>query len=198
MGMFFTNIHLKTDKRDQIIDTIKEEDSVDNFFISPVLDGWVSVYDEAEVDATENVYNLASELSGKLGCKAIVFDVYDSDICKYQLYDNGEVKDKYNSNPDYFEPTSQEEKERLKGNPELLLPLCLQEIKVEDLRKILDDNYPSEEKRVEDLAKTLGIKNATCSYNFLQSEGTEQTVVSWKDFWDSLEQEKNQEAPENQ
>lgn len=196
--MFLTNIHLKTDKRDQVINTLKEGDRIDNFFVSPVLNGWVSVYDEAEIDNTENVYDLASELSGKLGCKAIVFDVYDSDICKYQLYDNGAVEDKYNSNPDYFEPVSPEEKEQLKGKPKLLLPLCLQEVKVEDLRKILDDNYPSEEKRVEDLAKTLGIKNAACSYNFLQSEGTEQTVGGWKDFWDSLESEENQGVSESQ
>ncbi len=193
--MFFMNISLKTDKRDEVIDVIKEKDLIGSSFVSPILNGWLSVYNEAENENSEEVYDLGSELSSKLSCGAIVFEVYDSDICMYRLYKNGELIDSYNSKPDYFEPVSEDEKEKLKGNPELLLPLCPPETKVEDIKETLEKQFTYEEDRVRELAKILGIKNADWGCKYLSSDGNEETVEGWKDFWNSFEEE-SQKASE--
>jgi len=129
---------------------------------------WTSYYDannEGDIDSTKEI---ALNLSKELGAKALVFDIYDSDVFSYYLISNGQVVDHYNSNPNYFdggEDIVDYEENAKKLCATLGINQCLQEV-----TDTLGKSYVFEDERVEALAEILGINPVVASSGYDDAE----------------------------
>ncbi|MHB9129791.1 MAG: hypothetical protein ACYDBB_01710 [Armatimonadota bacterium] len=107
MGSFYTNIHLRTANRPLVESTWQSywEGRGESSWamVSPVYDGWVSVFDwHSDQQETDTLTDLASHLSRAVECPAIAFQVQNSDLAEYWLFNSGQEVDHYTSNADYF------------------------------------------------------------------------------------------------
>jgi hypothetical protein len=153
MGFFYANITLQTSKQQDValyLNTLQQ-----NAFVLPATRGFVVVCDENS-DAYDT--EITKQLSERFICTAISVINVDDDILRYQLYQNGNLLDVYNSNPDYFE--SNEHRGPIGGNANILCKIFNKPNSVEKVEKILlappSDCYILENDRHSDLAKTLG------------------------------------------
>ena len=79
-----------------------------NAVVTPSQNGCVVVFDEQSDDQDQQVIgDLASRLSGECHCAVIAVLNYDDDILWYQLYEDGELTDEYDSSPGYFDPEAE-------------------------------------------------------------------------------------------
>ncbi|MBI1936313.1 hypothetical protein HYS31_07805 [Candidatus Woesearchaeota archaeon] len=133
MGLFLTQLALKVNSRNKVIDAIievmkskglsleskkKASDAtgLDNQFdVIGAKKGWVQIFCPEVQDDT-----IPKELSKKLDVPIFQFHIHDGDFWMYQLFVSGELKDKHNPIPDYWEKISEAEKEKWKGNPKVL------------------------------------------------------------------------------
>ena len=114
MGTFFSNCQVQSDSQDAVADalTILLKEPA---YVSPSAGGWVGVYPEG---TRTDLYKLAKQLSKQLSCGVFSWNVHDDDIFYYALFEDGKRRDEFNSSPDYFDPVSKGEMERLRGKPE--------------------------------------------------------------------------------
>ncbi len=138
MGSTFENIHVRTDDADVVQKAIEAASGV-AWVSAEAKNGWVSIYP----------YRLdLGAVARPLSLPVLGLSVYDSDIAQYELYERGELVDTFDSAPDYWvgepdedgEPTppkSPEERARLSGKPECLLPHCLPGTTLEQVRSAL-------------------------------------------------------------
>jgi hypothetical protein len=100
----------------------------------------------------------------------LAFLVHDSSIACYWLYRCGELADEFNSAPDYFsESVNEQRREQVRGNVDVLLPLCITGTTRQELDEVLHppDGPPTfAEEIVYDLARLLGIDDARASLGF--------------------------------
>lgn len=107
MGSFYDNIHLRTQNRPLV------EESWQRFWkgreeqcwawVSPVYHGWVSVYDwRCDQQDAGVLCDLAAYLSREVDCTALAFQVQDSDLAEYWLFNHGARVDHYTSDAEYF------------------------------------------------------------------------------------------------
>src|SRR5262245_52734565 len=103
MGAFFTNLHART------VDATAFERALTTLgalpaYVSEPEGGWLSAYPElTESQDTDELDRLASALSQHLHCAVFAFLVHDSDIFRYVLFEDGKLRDVYDSAPGYFE-----------------------------------------------------------------------------------------------
>jgi hypothetical protein len=71
-------------------------------YVSPTIDGITVLSSEASED-DKHIRKLGQTLSAELNCVALVLHDWDDAILWYQLYENGEAVDEYESCPDYFD-----------------------------------------------------------------------------------------------
>ena len=86
--------------------------------------GCVAVSDDRTLilfgDATGD-FKRISRISLDLGTTVFALHIHDDDLWMYELYKSGEQIDQFNSIPDYWEEISTEERERWKGNADLIV-----------------------------------------------------------------------------
>lgn len=63
---------------------------------------------------------IPQELSKELLCPSMLCYIYDGDYWGYYFYEKGKELDAFHPMPDYFEPVSEEERQRLSGNSAVL------------------------------------------------------------------------------
>ncbi len=190
MGTTYLNCQVRTDSQEAVVAALtgllKEP-----AYVAPAVSGWVGVYPEG---GATNPEELAKQLSAKLFADVFCWNIYDSDIFSYTLYENGEVKDEFNSAPSYFEGQRAEGDDsedelidpvQVQGKPEILLPLCVSGTTLTAIQTVLhpkpapeaarksivfspisDDQYLFADYQASDLAKLLGIAEdlAPCRY----------------------------------
>ncbi|GIW11293.1 MAG: hypothetical protein K6U89_03760 [Chloroflexi bacterium] len=192
----FATISLRTDDPDEVAALLGESEA----FVSPPLLGWVTVYERlADEGDLARLAELASLLSEALACPALAFLVLAGDVFFYLLFEEGELRDEYASEPEYFGATTPEERAALQGTPERLLPYAVPGVTAATLRAILDDPSLSPAARCQALADRLGILNATLGYHDLAAklEGAEVPVIGWEDFQLTRAEEEFAEAEPN-
>lgn len=64
--------------------------------------------------------DLAEAISSDYGKVVMLLYIYDGDFWAYALFDNGELVDKFNPQPGYFEEVSEEVIEASKGNADVI------------------------------------------------------------------------------
>lgn len=107
MGSFYTNIHLRTTEREtveRLWAAFWEARGEKSWaWVSPVYHGWVSVFDwQCDQGDTGVLKALSAHCSQALECIALAFQVQDSDLAQYWLFQAGEAVDAYTSNVHYF------------------------------------------------------------------------------------------------
>jgi hypothetical protein len=179
VGAFFTNLHVRNASTQAICATLPKL-TPSRAYVSPPGNGWVTVYPEATEDQNEKTLcAIASGLSKTLKTDVLGFLVHDSDIAMYWLYRNGTLTDEFNSAPDYFgERMSERTRARVRGNPDVLVPLCVDGTTGAQLDEVLHptDSPPAmAEDIVIELAKLLGIdeSRASLGFNYFDEEGAE-------------------------
>jgi hypothetical protein len=102
MGAFYTNVMLCGPKQKEVAQFMTQANRL--AYVSPTVGKFTVVYDqETENQDETTVLALASQLSEAFECAVLAVLVHDSDIFAYWLFEEGELIDKYNSMPGYFE-----------------------------------------------------------------------------------------------
>lgn len=104
MGNFYVNYTLRGPSQQAVADAFAERKAV----IAPLHKGCVVAFDEkSDRQDTDLIGNLASCLSSRFQCPVLAILNHDDDILWYQLYENGELTDQYDSTPGYFDPAAE-------------------------------------------------------------------------------------------
>jgi len=160
MGLFCVNFHFRTTD-DRALSEALNRRGITRYHVVPAKSGWTSLYEEqASEQDDRRIRDLASGLSEDLHVAAIAFLVHDSDIACYWLFDNGQLLDEYNSDPDYF-GDSDGPPSPSGGRPDVLLRYCRPGVRQDELAAILAEETVQAttfaERLIERLAKALGI-----------------------------------------
>src|ERR1700677_2244674 len=106
MGGHYGSIHVRTDDAEAVQSAafkIAREKNV-RFLVAPAIKGWVSVFpwnNGVDPAVSERLATLLPDADVIHGM------VHDDDVFAYWYYQNGELKDLYNSCPNYFDETNQ-------------------------------------------------------------------------------------------
>ena len=183
MGSFYTNITLRTDHHDAVVEAL--HDLHRDAFVSPLDKGCVVVFDrKCEDQDVDTLKQLGGALSTRLKCPALAILVHDDDILVYELYDGGKLLDEYNSSPRYFDSGPGEEPE---GGDASALGKAFGVANTSGIEEILqtpragggDEGYVFEYERHEALVEALGIPAIAvgAGYNYIEEgdvEGAEE------------------------
>lgn len=142
MGAFFTNFQIQSKSKAKVATAAKQL-IVARAYVSKVSQGWVGVYDErTENQQDGEITRIAKGLSEALHTVVFAFLVHDSDIFQYWLFDDGNLKDTFNSDPDYFTETTAEARALVAGNTKLLFSYCKKGADEAFLEQVLHPSAP--------------------------------------------------------
>jgi hypothetical protein len=150
------------------------------FLVGPSVKGWVSIF------PSEHGHDdrISAEIAKRMFGNIFHLLVYHDDIFVYYFYRDGQLLDKYNSNPDYFEDQPPEEKESLRGRPEVFCDLLPVSKNLNEIKFLLDttgNRIVFEQQRMEQFIYLVGLPNVLSSYEYLQ-EGERGGIKGWKQF----------------
>ena len=171
MGAFYGSIHLRTKKRNRVRAALQGLAGDTPLLVAPALDGWVGVYPEGNGQDAE----LAGKIARAVGGIALYVFLHDGDLFGYCYYREGQVVDEYCSAPDYFEPASESERQRLRGRPEALAELLPRRGAAAELENVLHPHADGRGFAVAGLAllkfaRLLRLPNVMTSYEDLMEE----------------------------
>jgi hypothetical protein len=170
MGAHYSSMQVRTDNRDAVVAAVEDlaRERKRRVLLGPRINGWVGLYLDDDSGGDEA---FAAAVAKRLGVTVLHLMVHDSDIFFYNFFRGGQLLDEYSSYPDYFEEVSAEERDRLRGKPEVFRDLAGSDAIVAQIRALLtsDDKekFLFEEHRLEKLAELLGIENGLTSYRYL-------------------------------
>lgn len=172
MGLTYSGIHAYTEDREAIIGILEStlapggyervvagteptEAPSNEFFLSPLLDHWITVLPSNDLEGREFAW---AEAISRAGCYALWLYLYNSEWMMYRLYRGGQLVDRYNSSS--VDKTST-------GNARVFKPLLVPGATIEDLDRVLRpdaaEDAPAED-RYRGTARLLGIVAAETSY----------------------------------
>jgi hypothetical protein len=107
MGAFYTNVTVRHADVEAVIAVLEKLGR--DAFVSPAHNGAVVVFDaHIESQDAKDIDRLASPMSKRLRCTALLALNHDDDLLYYALLERGRLIDEYNSRPGYFDGTEQE------------------------------------------------------------------------------------------
>ncbi len=141
MGTTYSNCQVRANSQEAVVaalTTLLKELA----YVSPSVGGWVGVYPEGGATDTDT---LAERLSASLACGVFSWNVYDSDVFMYSLYENGKLRDEFNSDPEWgtdpndedAPPPNAAERKRVRGRPEALVQYCMPGIGYSAVQEVL-------------------------------------------------------------
>ena len=166
MGNFYTNYTIRGKSQPEVAAALSDRAAI----ISPEHNGYVVAYDEqSEAQDFQIITELGSRLSLGLGTPVLAVVVHDDDILFFQLYENGQVADDYDSSPGYFDPDA-EPSEPAGGDAERLCA-TFGTANVAEVTEILrkstyDDDGPDAVDRHAQLVSALGLPPWTVCAGF--------------------------------
>jgi hypothetical protein len=103
MGNFYVNYTLRGPSQIQVADALSGHSAI----VTSSHLGCVVAFEEASEKQDEKIItDLAAQLSLDLRCPVLAVLNHDDDILCYWLYISGELKDKYDSSPGYFDSSA--------------------------------------------------------------------------------------------
>ncbi|HEY3379520.1 MAG TPA: hypothetical protein VGL77_18750 [Armatimonadota bacterium] len=211
MGAFYDNLHVRTTDRELVEQTWhsywdgREERSW--AWVSPEYGGWVSVFDwRCDQQDADILAELAAHISRETDRPVLAFQVQDSDLAEYWLFNHGHELDHFTSNTDYFAAYAQradvtpesgvysgfgpdvkpgyaaDEDLSDGGNTELLKSLSGTSVSDIALEAILRTPAEIADDILTALASAIGINDmwASLGYYYLATEG--ETVIAFEQF----------------
>jgi hypothetical protein len=169
VGSFYTNITVRSPQPARVADVLKSAGR--EAFVSPAANGCTVVFDlECEDQDIDVLNQLASALSGKLGCPALAVLNHDDDVLVVTLHEGGRLVDEYNSSPEYFTDGPGAAPEG--GDAERICHAFGADGKVDEVEAVLrtqghsDGGFAFEMERHESLVKALGLPPAAVATGF--------------------------------
>jgi hypothetical protein len=167
LGSFYTNHTVRGPSQSKLLEWLRDRPA----YVSKSERGLSVVLDaESEDQDGEVLAGLASEISGQLNCHVLAVLNHDDDVLYFELYENGEKIDEYNSSPAFFNESAESD-EPTGGNAALLSTIfgASDQGKVE---AALRGDYVFAFERHRDLALALGLPmySVGLGYNYV-SEG---------------------------
>jgi hypothetical protein len=170
------------------------------YLAAPDGQPWATLIEaSADVPRAPWFPEVAESLSRALRCTALCLVVHDDEEFFYNLLHEGQVKDGYNSCPQYFESErlSEDEIEAQRHTPDALAPILPPGVSVEAVRKLLDrgwwnahdsgrldehglapDSFDGEGQRMTEFAQLLGLYQGSYPY----AEWRENPAIEWSGF----------------
>ena len=172
MGNFYTNYNVRGAERSAIIEFMSGRNAI----VTPTDRNCVVIFDE-ESDSQDPlvVEALGKALSSGLGCTVLTIVNHDDSILIYQLIQNGEVIDEYDSCPGYFD-FSATEIEGPSGGDAAKLCDALGIDNREQIEKVLQggiDDYVFAFERHDQLMDALGLSKFGVGTSFASFEDEE-------------------------
>jgi hypothetical protein len=167
LGSFYTNHTVRGPSQAQLLEWLHDRPayvSKSNGGVSVVLDA------ECEDQDGEVLASLASKMSNEFNCYVLAVLNHDDDVLYFELYENGDKIDEYNSSPAFFDDSAESD-EPTGGNAEHLCKV----FDAKDPGKVeaaLRGDYVFAFERHRDLAVALGLPmySVGLGYNYV-SEG---------------------------
>lgn len=91
--------------------------------VTPVANGWITIYDELCDREREAHRRFGAELSERLGVPAVALRLEEMVVVRYYLFERGRMVDEYLSVPTYFGQVSKADELSLAANPTLVARL---------------------------------------------------------------------------
>ena len=155
MGNFYANYTIRGASRQAVADAFAGRVAL----ITPEDQQCIVVYDEASDMMNSVIEKLGAKLAGDLSCIVLGVSNHDDDILIYQLFQDGEKTDEYNSCPDYFDDGAEAPAGPSGGQAEILCRACASDA-ISDVAEILGGaQYVFALERHQDLVKALGISD---------------------------------------
>jgi ribosomal protein S18 acetylase RimI-like enzyme len=88
--------------------------------VTPVRNGWITVYDELCDREREAHRRFAAELSERVGVPAVALRLEEMAVVRYYLFERGRMVDEYLSVPTYFGQVTKADELSLAANPTLV------------------------------------------------------------------------------
>lgn len=173
MGNFYVNFTVRHGDPEAVAAALAGRSA----FVTPAQGGCVVVADEECERSGEGLDELAAELSRVLRCPVLAVMNHDDDILQYVLCERGEVTDRYDSFPNYFDEESDEDEEDDEafvpdgGDAKRLCAAfgCQDHGAVERVLRVsplAEDGYAFAVERHEALAGALGIPTFAAGFGF--------------------------------
>lgn len=103
MGLFYANLCVYKPPRSALVAELRRLNRI--AFVSPALSGHSVVFDKVMDDQDlELIEDLGGAITGALTCSALAAVLHDDDVLYLSLLQCGEVRDRYDSCPTYFDP----------------------------------------------------------------------------------------------
>lgn len=104
MGGFYSNYTLRGPSQQAVVSALAGRKAI----VTPEDNGCIVVFEEQTDDQDmEFIGHLATYLSENLHCSVLAVVDHDDDILYYQLYEDGDLIDEYDSTPGYFDPSAE-------------------------------------------------------------------------------------------
>jgi hypothetical protein len=179
LGSFFGSVQIRSIDREQIVQAAEKTAREMNIkcLVGPAISDWVGIYPEHNGQDD----GVGKAIAAKCGGDVVHLLVHDDDVTAYWWWRDRQLQDSYCSKPGYFGDEDRAQEETQVGQPDLLAELAPG--KADELRRILDRDgrYTFEGERLDQLARTLGIANASTAYEYLKA-GERAGIRGWKDF----------------
>lgn len=163
MGLFYSNLTVYHPERTALLAELRRLKR--EAFVSPMVGGYTVVFDKAMDEQDSNaIEGLGKAITKALSCTALAAVLHDDDVLYLWLFQNGRVRDRYDSCPAYFDPHS-EPRPPEGGNAKALCVTfgrpdradCVEELLRADLLEDELLDVPGEFERHAALAAELGL-----------------------------------------
>ncbi len=103
MGSFYTNHTVRGPSQEKLLEWLHDRPA----YVSK-CDGGLSVVLDAECEDQDGevLATLASEISSEFNCHVLAVLNHDDDVLYFELYENGNKIDEYNSSPAFFDDSA--------------------------------------------------------------------------------------------
>jgi hypothetical protein len=170
----FGSVHMQTDDQNGVVQLV--ERLVPRVFrsrataVSPVRNGWVSVYDEVADRDPRRLERLGRELSNAVGFVTFTMGVEDGLAVHYIAFERGRLLDEYLSVPEYRGPLAPGDAIAMRANPTVVARLTGADpaaIRAVAHTAETPVGLPPAEELIRDIAAALGLDGA--DYGFEQA-----------------------------
>lgn len=178
----FGSVHLQTDDQNGVVKLV--ERLVPRVFrsrataVSPVRNGWVTVYNEVADRDPRRLERLGRELSNAVGFVTFTIGVEDGLAVHYIAFERGRLLDEYLSVPEYRGPLAPGDAIAMRANPTVVARLTGAEPSaIRRVARTADSpvSLPPAEDLIQEIAGALGLDGA--EYGFEQARELPGAVV---------------------
>jgi len=161
MGLFYSNLTVYRPARPALVAELRRLKRA--AFLSPTVHGHTVVFDKAmDEQGAQAIERLGKAVTKALTCSALAAVLHDDDVLYLWLFQDGQVRDRYDSCPSYFNPRATESEPPSGGDAKTLCAAfgrADRQAQVERLLRadLLEGELPGEQERHAALAVELGM-----------------------------------------